>query len=147
MAKHITTEGKKKLLRLGFLSDTERQGFNYLALGDINSQAAITGDAGNFSEVNSNNYNRVELVEEQNTDSIEDDTDLPRITLSAIFDKYNYSPSSDGYITEIGIVDRDYPDQNNQTFFAFSTIPKIDKSHNVSLKYTIILEIKDNTDD
>ena len=83
MAKHITTEGKKKLLRLGFLSDTERQGFNYLALGDINSQAAITGDAGNFSEVNSNNYNRVELVEEQNTDSIEDDTDLPRITLSA----------------------------------------------------------------
>lgn len=142
MAKYITTEGKKKLLRLGFLSDYVDTGFNYLALGDNSSSASINNSASYFSEVSGSNYQRVELVEEENSDTV----NQAAITLSAIFEKHNYAPSSNGYITEIGIVDRDYED-NNQTFFAFSTIPKFDKSHNVSLKYTIILEIKDTKDE
>lgn len=146
MTKYITDKGKKKLLRLGFLSNTGERGFNFLALGTDGSNASETGNKEDFIEPTGNGYKRVELVEESNTSTNDFDTQNASIMLSGIFEKENFNPSSNGYINEIGIVDKEYIDDQD-TFFAFSSIPRIDKSHNVSLKYTIILEIKDAQDE
>ena len=129
--KYITSAGKRKLLKLGFLSNDDRGNFNYIALGG-ESSAGATG--GTFQEVDGDNYYRqsvsLEKEEEQS------------ITISAIFDENNLASSQGTEITEIGIVDHEFPAGNEDQFFAFAEVPKIKKTSNISLKYTIVITIE-----
>ena len=145
-SKFITNEGKQKLLRLGFLGDNNDSAFNYVALGLEGSTASQTGDRNHFIEATQDGYERAELVEEKNQSIDGSSTSGPSIIVSAVFDKTNFNPSADEYVTEIAIVDHDIDSGTNDIFFAFASVPKINKSHNVSLKYTIVLELKDIED-
>ena len=133
-SKYITSQGKTKLLQLGFQNNTSGQ-FRYLALGGEGSNAAVMEDAANFYEISGENYQRVPLEQEGNANS-----DTQSITLSAIFEDTNYNPSSGGIIKEIAIVDNDEA-SSNDTFFAFAQVPEISKTDNISLKYTVIISI------
>ena len=136
--KYITSDGKKMLLRLGFIPSDSTSTFNYVALGVDNSNMAINDGNGTFNEASGSNYERAILKEESNIDVGEH-----AIAVSATFDKTNYNPSAESIVKEIGIVNQSINDGVvKDTFFAFAKVPEIDKSNNVSLKYTIILELE-----
>ena len=132
MNKYITAEGKKHLLELGFLSNNTTSNFNFVALGVQDSNAAINNGEG-FNEANGDNYHRVQLKQET---TMEDDDQS--LAMSAIFDSTNFNPSGSVTVSEIGIVNQDITNDNDK-WFAFMTVPPIDKASNVSLKYTIII--------
>lgn len=132
--KYITPDGKQMLLRLGFVPDDSTSTFNYVALG-VGTSKAYDGQS-SFNEASGFNYERAKLVEE----SI--DVGENAIAVSATFDKQNYNPSEPSTISEIGIVNQSVADNTLDQFFAYAKVPEIDKSNNVSLKYTIILEIE-----
>ena len=134
--KYITPDGKKMLLRLGFIPSDSTNTFNYVALGVDSSDAARSEDKNKFIEATGSNYERTILVEESGFDLGEN-----AIAVSATFEKQNYNPSAESKITEIGIVNQSISD-NSDVFFAFAKVPEIDKSNNENLKYTIILEIE-----
>lgn len=129
--KYITPDGKRKLLKLGFLSNNDEGNFNYIALGGENSSAATNGE--HFEEIDGNSYERQPVVLQSEGDQ--------SITISAVFDENVANPSEGVEIREIGIVDHQYRDQNDQ-FFAFAEVPPIKKTNNISLKYTIIISIE-----
>lgn len=130
--KLITPEGKRKLLKLGFLGNSDVGNFNYLALGGENSTAAV---GGTFQEIDGNSYERQTLVMQSEGEQ--------SITISAIFDENVANPSEGVLIKEIGIVDHQYPaGEGEDTFFAFAEVPPISKTNNISLKYTIIINIE-----
>ena len=121
------------MLRLAFSQDN---GFGYLALGGDGSNAAETGNSSNFNEIESSNYHRAPLNEE------DVDEEAQSITLSAVFDDTNVNSSAGVTINEIGIVDQpEDTGSSNQIFFAFAEIPQILKSDNISLKYTIVVSM------
>lgn len=134
MKKYITPAGKKYLLELGFLNDNNTSNFNFVALG-INDSSASTNGSG-FLEANGDNYKRVQLSKETTIE----DTD-ESLAVSAIFDSTNFNPSQQVKISEIGIVNQDSAN-NNDKWFAFMSVPSIDKASNVSLKYTIIITME-----
>ena len=129
--KLITPEGKTQMLRYA-LGGADEGSFKYLALGDGQSSGASNGD---FSELTDNNYRRVEF--ETQTSS----ADSRSITLTAIFEDDNYNPSQGGYVSEIGIVNNPQRNAQQDVFFAYAEIPKILKSDNISLKYTIVISV------
>jgi len=135
LEKYITEEGKKHWLKLGFLTDDNSSNFNYVALGVSDSSAAINNGQG-FTEANGNDYARVQFVEENQIDNTG-----TSITLSATFDSTNFNPSEPVTISEIGIVNQDIAN-NNDVFFAYMSVPTIEKSSNVSLKYTVIIGLE-----
>ena len=135
MNKYITPSGKKYLLELGFLNDDNTSNFNFVALGVGDSTASSSKGVG-FTEANGNNYKRVQLFKETTTESPE-----TGICVSAIFDSSNFNPSQEVKVSEIGIVNQDVAN-NNDKWFAYMSVPKIDKATNVSLKYTIIITMK-----
>lgn len=135
--KYITSDGKKMLLRLGFIPNDSTSTFNYVALGVNNSNMAAKAGDGAFDEASGFNYARVALEEESGIDVGEN-----AIAVSATFNSDNYNPSAESIIKEIGIVNQSENGGTDDVFFAFAKVPEIDKSHNVSLKYTIILEIE-----
>ena len=135
MEKYITPKGKKYLLELGFLNDDNTNNFNFAALGIGKSSAAINNGTG-FDEANGDNYRRVHFEREDTMD----DTDTS-IAVSATFDSTNFNPSELVRIAEIGIVNQDI-ENNNDTFFAYMSVPSIDKTSNVSLKYTVIITLE-----
>jgi hypothetical protein len=135
--KYITSDGKKMLLRLGFIPNESTSTFNYVALGVNNSNMTTQDGSGVFEEASGFNYTRAPLVEESGIDVGEH-----AIAVSATFDSTNYNPSAESVIKEIGIVNQSDNSSTDDIFFAFAKVPEIDKSHNVSLKYTIILEIE-----
>lgn len=135
MSKYITPSGKKHLLELGFLNDDNTSNFNFVALG-VSGSSAATSDGVGFLEANGDNYQRVQLFKETTME----DTD-ESIAVSAIFDSTNFNPSQEVKIAEIGIVNQDIAN-NNDKWFAFMTVPGIDKASNVSLKYTIIITME-----
>lgn len=134
-SKYITPEGKTKLLKLGFINKGDTS-FQYLALGGEGSSASTSGDAKNFSEVGGSDYTRVQLKNES-----DNDINSQSITLSGIFESGNYRPSNGGVIEEIGIVDNSEKNSSSDTFFAFAQVPKISKTDNMSLKYTVVITI------
>ena len=136
MDKYITPDGKKHLLVLGFLNDDNASNFNYVALGIEDSNAAINNGKG-FQEANGYNYKRARFEKEENKI---DDTGTS-ISVSAIFDSTNFNPSESINISEIGIVNQDFGNDSD-TFFAYMSVPKIEKSSNVSLKYTIVITLE-----
>lgn len=129
--KLITPEGKRKLLKIGFLGNSDVGNFNYLALGGENSNASTNGT---FQEIDGNSYERQSLILQTEGDQ--------SITISAIFDENVANPSEGVEIKEIGIVDHQYPAGEEETFFAFAEVPPIKKTNNISLKYTIIISIE-----
>lgn len=133
-SKFITDEGKKKLLKLGFLGDTNN--FNYMALSK--GKASITGEQEDFDEVTGKgNYQRVEIV----SDDVAGLSNAEKsISISGTFDGSNYNLSDGGLVTEIGIVDSVKHD-SSQTFFAFIQVPQIEKTDNITLKYTVIISL------
>lgn len=135
MDKYITAEGKKHLLELGFLNDDNSSNFNFVALG-VDDSSASTNDGVGFLEANGDNYQRVQLFKETTIE----DTDQS-LAVSAIFDSTNFNPSQKVQISEIGIVNQDVANSNDK-WFAYLSVPKIDKASRVSLKYTIILTIE-----
>lgn len=132
--KYITPDGKQMLLRLGFIPSDSTSSFNYVALG-VGTSNAYDGEH-SFNEASGFNYERAQLVEE-NIDVGEN-----AIAVSATFDKQNYNPSEASTITEIAIMNQSIADDSADMAFAYAKVPEIDKSNNVSLKYTLILEIK-----
>ena len=129
--KYITANGKNKLLKLGFLHNNDTNNFNYIALGGTDS-AGATG--GQFQEIDGDNYSRQEVsLDAEGQQSI---------TISAIFDENNVASSEGIEITEIGIVDHEFPAGNDEQFFAYAEVPRIVKTSNISLKYTIIISIE-----
>ena len=135
MEKYITPEGKKHLLKLGFLSEDNSSNFSFAALG-IGDSSAATNNGTHFSEANGDNYQRVRFYQETTMD----DTDTS-IAISATFDSTNFNPSEPVHVAEIGIVNQDI-ENDNDTFFAYMSVPGIDKTSNVSLKYTIIITLE-----
>lgn len=135
MNKYITPSGKKYLLELGFLNDDNTSNFNFVALGVDDSTASSNNGSG-FTEANGNNYKRVQLFKETSMEDSE-----TGICVSAIFDSSNFNPSQEVKISEIGIVNQDTAN-NNDKWFAFMSVPKIDKASNVSVKYTIIITME-----
>jgi len=135
MEKYITNDGKKHLLEIGFLQNDTTNNFNFVALGIQGSNAAIDNGNG-FLEANGDNYHRVQLQEENTLD--DDDQSL---AMSAIFDSTNFNPSEATTVSEIAIVNQDVANDND-IWFAFMSVPPIDKASNVSLKYTIIISIE-----
>ena len=137
--KYITAEGKTHLLKLGFAINGDNTRFEYLALGGEDSVAAANENKGDFKEVQGSNYHRVQLhMENEPTD------DEQKIVLSGTFDDENFTPSNDssdsGTISEIAIVNS-YQNSNNEKYFAFAQVPEIVKNDNITLKYTIVIEI------
>ena len=133
--KYVTPNGKKHLLELGFLNDDNTSNFNFAALG-IGDSSAATNNGTGFSEANGDNYQRVQFLQETTMD----DTDTS-IAISATFDSTNFNPSEPVHVAEIGIVNQDI-ENDNDTFFAYMSVPSIDKTSNVSLKYTIIITLE-----
>lgn len=133
MDTYITNEGKGLLLKRGFLTDGG-QPFNYLALG-TNSSAVKNSDANQFNEVNdgNSNYSRVQL---EMSDIGTDEENV--ITLTGLFDNNNYTGGST--INEIAIVNS-YDKADSEVKFAIMEVPLIAKNDNISLKYTIKIEI------
>lgn len=128
--KLITDAGKTELLRLGFKAQEAGGAFSFLALGGDSS----TGAQGQkFAEVSGDNYERVETT----VDSLEDKT----ITISGTFEETNYAPTDgSGTIKEIGLCNSDTND-NEEIFFMYAEVPKIVKTGDISLQYTIIISI------
>ena len=135
MEKYITPKGKKYLLELGFINDDNTNNFNFAALG-IGKSSAATNNGTGFHEANGDNYRRVHFEREDTMD----DTDTS-IAISATFDSTNFNPSEPVHVAEIGIVNQDI-ENNNDTFFAYMSVPSIDKTSNVSLKYTVIITLE-----
>lgn len=135
MEKYITPEGKKHLLKLGFLSEDNSSNFSFAALG-IGDSSAATNNGAHFNEANGDNYQRVRFYQETTMD----DTDTS-IAISATFDSTNFNPSEPVHVAEIGIVNQDI-ENDNDTFFAYMSVPSIDKTSNVSLKYTVIITLE-----
>ena len=135
MEKYITPNGNKHLLELGFLNDDNTSNFNFAALG-IGDSSAATNNGTGFNEANGDNYQRVQFAQENTMD----DTDTS-IAISATFDSTNFNPSEPVHVAEIGIVNQDI-ENDNDTFFAYMSVPSIDKTSNVSLKYTVIITLE-----
>lgn len=132
--KIITDTGKTELLRLAFKSE-ERGAFNYLALGGEGSGAA---QGKPFVEVSGSNYERVQ-TEIDNTEEL---YDQKQIIISGTFDETNYAPDNGGRIKEIGLCNSERKNEQDETFFMYSEVPEIDKTGDISLKYTIIISIE-----
>ena len=130
--KLITAEGKRKLLKLGFLSNDNTGNFNFIALGGENSTAAIDGQ--NFQEIDGDNYYRSPVTLQTEGDQ--------SITISAIFDENNAASSDGVLIKEIAIVDHEYSNDKSEVFFAYAEVPPIKKTSNISLKYTVSISIE-----
>lgn len=130
----ITDEGKRKLLKLGFLGETNC--FKYMALS--NGNAAVTQDKTGFNEViNRGNYTRVQIQ----SDEVAGLADNNRsICITGVFEGSNYNLSDGGLITEIAIVDTE-SHNDAETFFAFIQVPEIIKTDNITLKYSVIISL------
>jgi len=134
MEKYITPEGKKHLLKLAFLHDSNASNFNFVALGVNGSSAAVDETESSFIEAN--NYQREQLKLEETTD----ETDQS-LCVQATFNTSNLDSSEPVTISEIAIVNQDIQSDYDK-WFAFMRVPEIEKSSNVSLKYTIIISIE-----
>ena len=131
--KFITDEGKKKLLKLGFLG--EPNGFRYMALS--NGSAAVSEDKTKFNEVTrQGNYERVEILSDETSGVALE----KGINITGVFEGSNYNLSEGGTITEIGIVDTQ-KQSSTETFFAFIQVPEIIKDDNITLKYSVIISL------
>lgn len=128
----ITEEGKGYLLKRGFVTDGGEP-FNYLALGSVSAGVA-NQDADKFVEVaDDTSYHRVKL------ESSDASTDISNvITLTGIFDNTNYT--NGGNINEIAIINS-YEPTSEEVKFAIMEVPLIAKNDNISLKYTIKIEM------
>jgi len=135
MEKYITSSGKKYLLELGFLNNDNTNNFNFVALG-VGDSVAATNNGQGFSEANGYNYTREQFVPETTIE--ETDTS---IALSATFDSTNFNPSQSVQISEIGIVNQDVANEADK-WFAYMKVPPINKTSNVSLKYTVIITME-----
>lgn len=130
--KLITDAGKTELLRLGFKAQEAGGAFSFIALGGDSSTGA-QGSAGKFAEVSGYDYERVETT----VDSLEDKT----ITISGTFTETNYAPTDgSGTIKEIGLCNSDVI-KNEEIFFMYAEVPKIIKTGDISLQYTIVISI------
>ena len=126
--KVITDEGKTELLRLGFKSEEAGGAFTFMGLGDDSSKGA---QGGAWHEISSSDYHRVQ------TEVVGTPQDKS-ITISATFDEANYAPAtSDKKVTEIGLFNA----SSNGQAFMYSEVPKIAKTGDISLQYTIIISI------
>ena len=127
----ITDKGKTEVLRLAFKNDDAHGAFNYMALGGSNSTGAQDE---NFIEVSDASYQRVET-------EIEDLNDKT-IKISGTFDETNFNISGDGeLIREIALVNSS-EDASEQIFFAYCEVPNIKKNDNITLKYSVVIEIE-----
>lgn len=132
--KLITDKGKTELLRLGFVSEEAGGAFQYMALGGNSSEGA---QGGQFAEVSGSGYERVKTVLDETTELNEQ----KEIIISGTFTETNYAPTDDsGAITEIGLCNSEVS-TNNEIFFMYSEVPKINKTGDISLKYTVIISI------
>lgn len=130
--KRITSEGKDKVLKLAFVDQNDNP-FVYCALGIKDGElAASTGDVSDFQEFSGESYHREKIT----LDKIENNT----LYASCIFEDNNYSNMTNAVIGEIGLCDS--YDSDNSIFFAFSEVPEIKKTSDVSLKYTWIISIE-----
>lgn len=130
----VTDEGKKKLLKLGFLGETN--GFRYMALS--NGKASTTGEKEDFNEIiGRGNYSRVEIK----SDEIAGLGNAEKsINITGTFEGSNYNLSEGGLISEIGIVDSK-THVDSETFFAFIKVPEIIKTDNITLKYSVVISL------
>lgn len=126
----ITDEGKTEVLRLAFQGKDAHSAFDYIALGGNGSTGAQNGE---FKEIQDASYYRVHTDVEALTEKA--------IKISAIFDETNLNPSDGTLIKEIGIVNSS-EHANEEKFFAYCEVPDIEKTDNISLKYSVIIEIE-----
>lgn len=131
--KCITSEGKDQVLKLAFLND-QAAPFSYCALGEKNSSASVTGNSGDFQEFNDTSYKRVKI-------ELEGEVENNTLKASCLFDDNNYNLDDGTYIGEIALCDSSEQDANT-VFFAFSSVPEIKKTGQVSLKYIWIINIE-----
>ena len=135
MEKYITSAGKKYLLQLGFLNDDNTNNFNFVALGVGENSKASSNNGVGFEEADGYHYQREQFKIEE---SYQEESS---IALSATFDSTNFNPSNGVQISEIGIVNQDVAN-NNDEWFAYMKVPPITKTSNVSLKYTVIISLE-----
>ena len=120
--KKVTPEGKTEVLRLAFSDSEERIPFCYFALGTGNG----ADSNGEWEEVISSNYHRAKAT--LNVNQYYSST-------------YNYDESTPVEITEIALC-QESERKNGETIFAYCNVPPIEKTGNISLKYTMIISIE-----
>lgn len=138
-SKFITEEGKQEILRIAFAPNSGQNGFKYLALGKAGSSAASEGDKEKFDELKGSEYHRISV-----NDSVTPEPD-GTITLDFIVEEDNYNGEG-VIISEIALCDSgdtndDIP-SGKSTVFAFCQVPEIEKTGNISLKYTLKISIE-----
>ena len=132
--KLITDKGKTELLRLAFDSEEAGGAFKYLALGGNGSKGAQGEE---FKEVSGPGYERVQTEIDKTTELSEQ----KEIIISGTFNESNYAPTDGNEkITEIGLCNTESV-SSSQIFFMYSEVPEINKTGDISLKYTIIISI------
>ena len=130
--KKITDEGKNEILKLAFLNENSNP-FCYCALGREGSTASSTGDWRNFNEFTGSNYHREQITSTGPQNN--------RLEASCIFNDDNYYDTEQGLtVTEIALCNS--YEEESPLCFAFSQVPEIKKTGNVSLKYTWIINIE-----
>lgn len=142
--KYITKEGKNKVLQIAFSNQEDINTFKFLALGEDTggNLASETGNTSDFHEVSGDGYYRIGSKPEIEEHTVEFDNN-GSVTISFIVDEQNYS--GEGVtIREIALCDAANTDETlaNSTVFAFCEVPPIQKTGNVSLKYTIKISIE-----
>ena len=128
--KKVTPEGKTEVLRLAFSDSEERIPFCYFALGTGNG----ADSNGEWEEVISSNYHRAKAITNFNGNT-------QQVEMSCVFDENNYDESTPVEITEIALC-QESERKNGETIFAYCNVPPIEKTGNISLKYTMIISIE-----
>ena len=142
--KIITKEGKNEVLKIAFSNTDNENTFRYLALGTSDGKASQTGLKEDFVEVNrADNYHRVGLSSESEENTIEFDGN-GTATISFVVNENNYTGAG-VTIQEIALcndVEADINADSACKVFAFCEVPPIEKTSNISLKYTLKISIE-----
>lgn len=139
--KYITEEGKNEVLKIAFSSEMGENTFRYLALGTNNggSLASQTGNKTDFIEISGNGYQRISI--DNNTVDFDNNGSA---TLSFTVDEDNYNTTDGIEIREIALCN-DFENEISDDMckvFAFCEVPAIEKTGNISLKYTLKINIE-----
>lgn len=141
--KFITEEGKNEVLKIAFSDSGNDNTFRYLALGTNSGTAAETGLKENFVELDrSENYRRVGVSTDTEENTIVFDNN-GTATISFIVSEDNYTGSG-AVIKEIALCNDAEADITSEQckVFAFCEVPEIEKTSNISLKYTLRISIE-----
>lgn len=144
----ITERGAQKLLRIGFIENDDiistLNRFAFMALGEGGDEEYEDGNSELHSELTNDSYGRIPLEFPNDLN-----TDTQRIVMQAIIDEGNVEENQN--INEIGIVDSGAqtidPQEGEipeEIFFCLINVPEIEKTAELALQYTVIIEIKRN---